>query len=101
LHCAPVSSVVPAPMSKKSFFFCSAWVATASAADDVGTSKIASTPLRSYISWALVLAISGWFWWSAEITSMLSVTASLPYFSLKSATAISTAFTAFGPASSE
>jgi hypothetical protein len=94
---APVSSVVAAVMLMCSFFFASAWPATASAADEVGTSRMMSAFCRSYISCALVLAISGLFWWSATTTSMFLLTASSPCLALKSSTAILTASTAFGP----
>jgi hypothetical protein len=78
----PVSSVVAAPTSMKSFFLFFACVATASAAEEVGTSRMMSAFCRSYISWALVLAMSGLFWWSAWTTSMVLATALSPCFAL-------------------
>jgi hypothetical protein len=92
--------VVAAPVLKYSFLAWPATVCTARAADEVGTSKSASAFLRSYISRAWVLAISGLFWWSALMTSMFRVIALSPYFFLKSSTAICTACTEFGPAMS-
>src|SRR3954451_25269856 len=82
LHWAPVSSVVAALTSMNSFLWFFAWVATARAADEVGTSRMTSAPLRSYSSWALVLAISGLFWWSALVTSIFLATALSPYLAL-------------------
>ena len=78
----PVRAVVPAPMSMKSFFFVFAWVATARAAEEVGTSRMMSALSRSYISCALVLAMSGLFWWSAWTISMFLATALSPYLAL-------------------
>lgn len=101
LHFTPLSVVVAAVMLKYGFRFSFATSATFSAADEVGTSKIASTALRSYISAARVLATSGLFWWSAVTTVMSPVTALSPCLALKSATAISTALTEFFPDSSE
>ena len=69
-------------MSMNSFFFALACVATASAADEVGTSRMMSALSRSYISCALVLAMSGLFWWSAVTISMSLATALSPYFAL-------------------
>jgi hypothetical protein len=101
LQAFPVRSVVAALTLKYSFFFCFAMSATASAADEVGTSKSASAPERSYISVALVLAMSGLFVWSAVMTSIFLVTAESPYFALKSSTASFTASTEFFPDSAE
>jgi hypothetical protein len=97
LHLAPVSSVVAAPTLMWSFFLAAAWPATARAAEEVGTSRMTSAFWRSYISWAWVLATSGLFWWSAEMTSMLVVRALSPCLALKSSTAIRTASTEFLP----
>ena len=80
LHCAPVSAVEPAVMLMCSFFLALAWPATASAAEEVGTSRMMSAFCRSYISWALVFAMSGLFWWSAVTTSIVEATALSPYF---------------------
>jgi hypothetical protein len=63
-----------------SFLWFFAWLATARAADEVGTSRMMSAPPRSYSSWALVLAMSGLFWWSVDVTSILSTTALSAYF---------------------
>src|SRR6185436_7486783 len=82
LHDAPVRAVVAAPTSMKSFFLALACVATARAADDVGTSRMMSAFCRSYISCALVLAMSGLFWWSALTISMVLATALSPYLAL-------------------
>src|ERR1700755_1294955 len=65
LHAEPVSAVVAALTSRNSFLCFFAWVAPASAADEVGTSRMTSAPPRSYSSAAFVLAMSGLFWWSA------------------------------------
>src|SRR6187200_613341 len=75
-----VRAVVAAPTSMKSFFLAFAWLATASAADEVGTSRMMSAFCRSYISCALVLAMSGLFWWSAVTISMVFATALSAYF---------------------
>src|SRR6266545_956247 len=101
LHALPVRSVVAAVTFRYSFFFWLATVATASAADDVGTSRMASALCRSYSSWALELATSGLFWWSAVTTSMFLVIALSPYLAVKSSAAIRTASTEFLPDRSE
>ena len=59
-------------------FFSRTTPCTASATDDVGTSRITSTPSRS-IHWrAIETARSGLFWWSAVMTSTFSPLAAAP-----------------------
>ena len=67
----PVRSAVPAPELMKILSFSRVISLTASAAEDVGTSKIASTPSWSYHWRAMLEAMSALFWWSAETISTL------------------------------
>jgi hypothetical protein len=52
-------------------FFSRVSVLIASATEEVGTSRITSTPSWSYQRRAMVAPTSGLFWWSPEMTSAL------------------------------
>src|SRR5580658_1203346 len=71
-HCVVVSAVVAGPTARNILFFSRVTPCTASATDEVGTSRITSTPSRSYHWRAIDTARSGLFWWSAVITSTFS-----------------------------
>src|ERR1044071_3334526 len=83
-HALPVRSDVPAPDTRNTLFLVLVTSLTASATDEVGTSTMASTPLVSNHSRARLEPMSGLFWWSAAITSIV-MPATLPP---KSSTAI-------------
>ncbi|MFK4406238.1 hypothetical protein ABH991_003272 [Bradyrhizobium ottawaense] len=69
VHFSPVSSTVPAPDPTKTLFFSALMPATASAIDEFGRSKIASTLSFSYQRRAMPIPMSVLFWWSAATTS--------------------------------
>ena len=92
-HFAPVRSEVAAPELMKTLSFSRVMSVTASAAEEVGTSTITSTPSSSYHWRAMLEAMSGLFWWSAETISTLMP---LPAAS-KSSTAICAATTEPSP----
>ncbi len=58
-----------APELMKALFFSRVTWLMASATEEVGTSKIASTPSRSYHCRAIEAPTSGLFWWSAATIS--------------------------------
>ena len=89
----PVRSAEPAPELMKILFFSRVISLTASAADEVGTSTITSTPSWSYHWRAMFEAMSGLFWWSAETISTLMPLAAAS----KSSTAIWAATTEPSP----
>ena len=68
----------------------------ASATDEVGTSKMASTLSTSYQVRAIVEPTSGLFWWSAETTSTFMPLRAAP----KSSIAMRAATTEPGPVTS-
>ena len=66
VHWGPVRSPVPAPVLRYSLFFSFAIALTASATDEVGTSRITSTASWSNHWRATLAPTSGLFWWSAD-----------------------------------
>src|ERR1044071_2348993 len=74
-HALPVRSDVPAPDTRNTLFLVLSfpWSAT----DEVGTSTMASTAWVSNHSRARLEPMSGLFWWSAAITSIV-MPATLP-----------------------
>src|SRR5918997_3756108 len=70
-HCAPVRSDEAAPELMKILFFSRVTWLTASATEEVGTSRITSTPSVSYHWRATLEPTSGLFWWSADTMSTL------------------------------
>src|SRR5512147_1276220 len=92
----PVRSEVAAPETRNALPFLRVISLTASATEEVGTSKIASTLSTSYHWLAMLEPTSGLFWWSAPTTSTF-----MPFFAApKSSTAIFAATTEPGPAMS-
>ena len=82
--------------TSSALFFCFVTWLTASATDEVGTSKIASTLSTSNHWRAILEPTSGLFWWSATTTSTF-----MPFFAApKSSTAMRAATTEPGPARS-
>jgi hypothetical protein len=97
VHFSPVNAVVPGPESRVMRFFSAATGMTAMAVPLFTMSTAMSTWFSSNHFRAVLEAMSGLFWWSAETTST-----GLPStFPPKSATAILTARTEPGPARSE
>ena len=84
---------MPEPDATNTLSFSRVTSLTASATEEVGTSKIASTPSWSYQRRAIAAPTSGLFWWSAET----SVTVRSGSRALKSAIAMRAATTAPGP----
>jgi hypothetical protein len=97
-HCSLVRRVVPEAVTISTLFFASATLDTASATPELITSVIMSTLPVSYHCRAMLVAMSGLFWWSAEISSTLNEGFS---FSTKSSIAICAAVTEPAPAISE
>ena len=95
-HALPVRSDVAAPEMMKALPFSRVSWLMASATDEVGTSKIASTLSTSYQVRAMVEPTSGLFWWSAETTSTFMPLRAAP----KSSTAMRAATTEPGPVTS-
>ena len=93
LQALPVRSEVAAPELMKALPFSLVSWLMASATDEVGTSKIASTLSWSYQVRAMVEPTSGLFWWSAETISTFMPLAAAP----KSSTAIFAAASPPGP----
>ncbi len=96
LQALPVRSEVAAPELMKALPLSLVIWFTASATDEVGTSKMASTLSTSYQVRAMVEPTSGLFWWSAPSTSTFMPFLAAP----KSSTAIFAAITEPGPAMS-
>src|SRR6266850_2438344 len=88
--------IFAAPETMKALPFCLVTSLTASATEEVGTSKIASTLSTSYHWRAMLEPTSGLFWWSAEMISTF-----IPFLAApKSSTAMRAATTEPGPAMS-
>src|SRR5208337_4245761 len=81
-HCVVVSAVDAGPTARNILFFSFVTPCTASATDEVGTSRITSTPSRSYHWREIDTARSGLFWWSALMTSTFSPLAAAPKSSI-------------------
>ena len=69
----PVRSAVPPVELTITLFFSLVTSLTARATDEVGTSRIMSTPSESYHLRAMLEPTSGLFWWSAVTISIFSL----------------------------
>src|SRR3954469_3705632 len=70
-HLAPVRSELAAPELMNTLPLVRTTSLTARATPELGTSTITSTPSASIHLFAIWVATSALFWWSAEITSTL------------------------------